>query len=412
VDRDSLRRLRAQPGYLPFVSAATLARVSDEMFSVGVVLLVLDRTGSAGLAGLAVAGITLPSLLTGPLLGAWLDLTGRRRGLMVADQLLITAMLVTLVLVTGNAPDWVVPLVVLAAGLTYPLSFGGFTSLIPSIVPDELLTPANALETTSFNSALVVGPALAGTLAAVFDPAVSLLVEAALALVALALIVRIPGLDSPPEQRQEGRTLLGVAAAGIAQVVAIPELRAITAAAALGMAGLGLLTVGFPLFAVEHLGAERSDAGYMWAAFAVGSTVGALGLVRIQRRFPADRIVLAGYALFGVLMLTWPLAGSLPALLALIAVVSSVDGPTLAAQFALRQQVVSPSYYGQVFTTAAGIKVGSFALGAALAGPVATGLGSAEALLLAAVAQVLAAAVGVTLARLPARALPQASPGR
>ena len=38
--------LRAQPGYLPFVSAATLARVSDEMFSVVVVLLVLERTGN------------------------------------------------------------------------------------------------------------------------------------------------------------------------------------------------------------------------------------------------------------------------------------------------------------------------------------------------------------------------------
>src|SRR5918999_2228106 len=347
------------------------------MFSVGVVLLVLDRTGSAELAGLAVAGITLPSLLTGPLLGAWLDLTGRRRRLMVADQLLITAMLITLVLVTGNAPDWVIPLVVLAAGLTYPLSFGGFTSLIPSIVPDELLTPANALETTSFNSALIVGPALAGTLAAAFDPAVSLIVEAALALVALALIVRIPGPDTRPESREGGRTLLGVAAAGVAQIVAIPELRAITAAAAIGMAGLGLLTVGFPLFAVEHLGAERSDAGYLWAAFAVGSTLGALSLVRMQRRFPAERIVIAGYALFGLLMLSWPLAETLPVLLALIVLVSAVDGPTLAAQFAVRQRVVEPSLYGQVFTTAAGLKVGSFALGAGLAGPVATGIRSA-----------------------------------
>lgn len=158
MDRHSLRGLRDQPGYLAFVSAATLARVSDEMFSVGVVLLVLDRTGSAELAGLAVAAITLPSLLTGPLLGAWLDLTGRRRRLMMADQVVIAAMLVVLVLVTGNGPDWLVPLVVLAAGLTYPLSFGGFTSLIPSIVPDELLTPANALETTSFNSALIAVP--------------------------------------------------------------------------------------------------------------------------------------------------------------------------------------------------------------------------------------------------------------
>jgi predicted MFS family arabinose efflux permease len=411
VDRESLRRLRAQPGYLSFVSAATLARVSDEMFSVGVVLLVLDRTGSAELAGLAVAAITLPSMVTGPLLGAWLDLTGRRRGLMVADQLLIAGMLVVLVLVTGSAPDWVVPLVVLAAGLTYPLSFGGFTSLIPAIVPDELLPPANALETSSFNAALVIGPALAGTLSALAGPEAPLLVEAVLALLALVLIVRIPGLDRRSGHRDDGRALLSVAADGLRQIVAVPELRGITVAAAIGLGGLGLLTVAFPLFAVEHLGAERSDAGYMWAAFAFGSTLGALGLVRLQRRFPPERIVLAGYAIFGTLMLSWPAAGSLPVLLVLIALVSSVDGPTLAAQFALRQQVVPPSLHGQVFTTAAGVKVGSFALGAGLAGPVATGLGSAEALLLAALAQLVGAAVGVALARMPARPLPQASPG-
>jgi MFS family permease len=410
MDRESLRRLRAQPGYLPFVSAATLARVSDEMFSVGVVLLVLDRTDSPGLAGLAVAAITLPSLISGPLLGAWLDLTGRRRHLMVADQLLITAMLVVLVLVVGHGPHWLIPLVVLTAGITYPLSFGGFTSFIPAIVPDDLLPPANALETTSFNSALVVGPALAGTLSGAFTPATPLLVEAALSLVALVLILRIPDLDRGAK-RDEGRTLLGVAAAGIRQIVSVPELRGITVAAAIGLGGLGLMTVTFPLFAVEHLGGERSDAGFMWAAFAAGSTLGALTLVRLQRRIPPERIVLAGYALFGAAMLSWPLADSLTVLLVLIAVAGLADGPALAAQFAVRQQVVPPSLYGQVFTTAAGLKVGSFAMGAALAGPVATGLGSAEAMLVAAGAQLTAAVVGVTLMRMPARALPQASPG-
>jgi predicted MFS family arabinose efflux permease len=409
MDRASLLRLRAQPGYLPFVSAATLARVSDEMFSVGVVLLVLDRTGSAGLAGLAVAAITLPSLVSGPLLGAWLDLTGRRRRLMVLDQVLIASMLVVLVLVVGNAPDWTIPLVVLVAGLTYPLSFGGFTSLIPAIVPEDLLAPANALETTSFNSALVIGPALAGTISAAVDPAASLLVEAGLALLALLLILRIPHLDSGG--RRSGGTLIGVALEGLRQIVTVPELRGITAAGAIGLGGLGLMTVAFPLFAVEHLAGERSLAGYMWAAFAAGSTLGALTLVRLQRRFPPERIVVVGYAVFGAVMLTWPLAGSLPALLALIAIAALADGPALAAQFAVRQQVVPPSLYGQVFTTAAGLKVGSFAVGAALAGPVATGLGSAEAMLVAAAVQVIAAVTGFALMRPGARTVPQASAG-
>jgi len=402
MDRDSLRRLRAQPGYLKFLSAATLARVSDEMFGVGVVLLVLDRTDSPGLAGATVAAITLPSLFSGPLLGAWLDLTGRRRTLMVIDQIVIATVLVALVVLVGHAPTWLIPLVVVPAGITYPLSFGGFTSMIPTLVPGELLPPANAVETTSFNAALVIGPALAGTLSALAGPETPLLVEAALALGALALIVRIPNLDSPPERAEE-RTLWGIAADGLRQLVLVPQLRGVTAAAAIGMTGLGLLTVAFPLFAVEHLGVERSASGYMWAAFAVGSTLGALSLVRIQRRFPPEWIVVGGYATFGLLMLSWPLADSLPVFLLLVSLASLVDGPALASQFAVRQQYVPPSLYGQVFTSAVGVKVGSFALGAALAGAVVTGLGSAEALVVAATLQIVAAVVGVTLMRLPGR---------
>lgn len=402
MDRDSVRRLRAQPGYPGFVAAATLARVSDEMFSVGVVLLVLDRTGSAGLAGATVAALTFPSLVSGPLLGAWLDLTGRRRSLMIFDQLVIASVLVALVALIGNAPNWLIPLVVIPAGITYPLSFGGFTSMIPALVPGELLPPANALETTSFNSALVVGPALAGTLSAVIGPAAPLIVEAVLALAALALIVRIPGLDRPPERARD-RTLWRIAADGLRIIVSVPQLRGVTAAAAFGMTGLGLLTVAFPLFAVEHLDVHRSAAGYMWAAFAVGSTLGALSLVRVQRVFPPERIVFTGYAVFGLLMLTWPLAGALPVFLALVALAALADGPALAAQFGTRQLHVPPSLYGQVFTTAVGIKVGSFSLGAALAGALATGLGSAETLVIGASLQMTGAVVGLTLAHLPGR---------
>jgi predicted MFS family arabinose efflux permease len=416
MDRDSLRRLRAQPGYVRFLSAASLARISDEMFGVGEVLLVLDRTGDEALAGAVVAAVTLPSLVTGPLLGAWLDLTGRRRILMVIDQIVIASVVLALAALVGHAPTWAILLLALPAGVTYPLSFGGFTSMIPSLVPGELLPPANALETSSFNSALVIGPALAGTLSATVGVAAPLIVEAALALAALVLILRIPSLDRPP-QREDGRTLLGIAAEGLLQIVAVPQLRAVTVAAGVGLGGLGLLTVAFPLYAVDHLGVEKSTSGYMWAAFAVGSTIGALALVRLQRRLPPERIVLAGYALFGLLMLTWQLADSVAVLLGLIALAAMVDGPALAAQFAVRQRYVPPSLYGQVFTTAVGLKVGCLALGAAASGALVTRLGSAEVLALAAVMQLTAAAIGVTLARLPGRrvrdaAAPQAAARR
>ena len=313
MDRESLRRLRAQPGYLPFVSAATLARVSDEMFSVGVVLLVLDRTDSASLAGLAVAAITLPSLISGPLLGAWLDLTGRRRWLMVLDQLLISTMLVVLVAASpATRPTGCIPLVVLMAGLTYPLSFGGFTSFIPVIVPDDLLAPANALETTSFNSALVVGPALAGTLSGAFGPATSLLVEAALALVALVLILRIPGLDRGG-RRGDGRTLLGVAAAGhppdrLDARAARHHRRRCDRPRRAG-ADDGRVPAVRGRAPRRRAQRRRASCGPRSRPARRSARSAWCGSSGASRR---ERIVLAGYAVFGVLMLTWPLAGSLP----------------------------------------------------------------------------------------------------
>ena len=401
MDRESVRRLRAQPGYQAFVGAATLARVSDEMFSVGVVLLVLDRTDSPGLAGATVAAITLPSLLTAPLLGAWLDVSGSRRALMALDQVIIAAVLIALVFAIGNAPSWTVLGITAIAGLTYPLSFGGFTSLIPALVPEELLTPANALEASSFNMALVIGPALAGTLSALFGPASPLIVEAALSLVALVLFIRIPDVDRFRERRGPG-DFAGAVLEGLRQVVSIPQLRGVTAAGAIGLIGFGLMTVAFPLFAVEHLDAPRSTAGYMWAAFAVGSTLGALGRVRMQRRFDPWRIVIVGLITFGALMMLWPLASSLPVMLVLIALAALADGPALAATFAVRQRVVPERLYGQVFTTASGLKVGSFSIGAAFAGLAVSELGSGGTILIAAGVQFLAAGVGLLVMRIPA----------
>ena len=160
--RTEYRRLRRTQGYVTFFTAATSARIADEMFSVAVVLYVLDRTGSAIVAGATVACVTFPSLITAPLLGGWLDLTGRRRFAMICDQLLAASGLTLLLLLTGTVPDAAVPALGLVIGLTYPLSFGGFTSMIPLVVPEDLLAPANALEATSFNTALIAGPALGG----------------------------------------------------------------------------------------------------------------------------------------------------------------------------------------------------------------------------------------------------------
>jgi predicted MFS family arabinose efflux permease len=392
--------LAREPGYLRFVGAATFARIADEMFSVGVVLLALERTGSAVLAGVLVAAITLPSLVTAPLLGAWLDLRGRRKALMMLDQAVASAALVAIALLIGRAPDALLVTIALLAGLTWPLSFGGFTSLIPAIVPDELLPRANAVEATSFNVALIAGPLLAGAIAGLAGPEATVLTEAGLTLFTLVLLVGFDALDSGPV-RASG-SLMEVVRDGLRALVEVPQLLGVSVAGALNLAGAGFLTVAFPYFCVEHLDAPRNASGVLWAAFAFGSTVGALALVRLQRRYRPHQVVLVSMLVFGMLMLPWVLAESLAAAVVLVAIGSVADGPGLAATFAVRQDWAPRDLQGQIFTTAAGLKVGAFALGAAAAGPLVTGIGSSGAIVASAATSFVGAAVGWALIRRPA----------
>lgn len=70
----SFGRLLHRPRYPGFVLTVSLARTTGAMFNP--VLLVLARTGSASLAGLTAAATVVPGALTGPVLGAWLTVTG------------------------------------------------------------------------------------------------------------------------------------------------------------------------------------------------------------------------------------------------------------------------------------------------------------------------------------------------
>ena len=394
--------LPAQPGYPAFLLAATLARLATEMFPVAAVLLVLDRTGRPGLAGAVVAATTLPAVVTGPVLGAWLDRTPRRRVALASNQVLLAISLLGILAAAGRTPGWVLVLLAALAGLTGPLATGGYTSMIPLLVPERLLARANALEAASFNTAAIAGPAVAGVVAATAGPAGAILAEAALAGLALPAIARLPRIGVPAGE--DPAPLATAIRQGLGHLARTPVLRGVTVATAVGLGGSGLLTLAMPFWA-ERLGAGRAGAGYLFAALEAGAIAGALVAARPAASWPPQRVVLAGLGLFGLVVAAWPLAPSFGAALGLVAVAGMVEGPAFAATFATRQRWSPPALRGQIFTTAASLKLGMFAIGSAVAGP-ALGLAGVGGILVAAGAvQLLGVALGfATGARDPAQA--------
>jgi MFS-type transporter involved in bile tolerance (Atg22 family) len=249
--------LRAQPGRPALFLAATMARLASEMFPVAVVLLVLDRTGRAALAGAAVAATTLPGVVTGPVLGAWLDRTAHRRTALASNQVVLGASLLAILAAAGRAPGWALLLLAALAGLTGPLATGGFTSMLPSLVPEPLLQRANALEASSFNTAAIAG-------------------------LAVAAIARLPRVA--PVASRAGASMAATIHQGLRHLAGTPVLRGVTVATTVALGGLGLLTLALP-FLAEGLGAGRAGAGYLWAALEAGGMAGALA----GARSPAGR---------------------------------------------------------------------------------------------------------------------------
>ena len=159
------RHLLRRSGYRSFVLTVSLSRTGVTMFGVAGVLLVLRRTGSAPLAGVTAAAAMLPAALSGPLLGAWLDVARSRRMLMVIDQLSSVVCLLALVALAGHAPNWTLPAVAIVYSVTRPFSSASFFSAMAEIVGPELLDHASAIEASSLNVSFVLGPALAGAIA-------------------------------------------------------------------------------------------------------------------------------------------------------------------------------------------------------------------------------------------------------
>jgi len=264
--------------------------------------------------------------------------------------------------------------------------------MIPSLVPERLLPKANALEASSFNTAAIAGPALAGAVAAGPGPAAAVALEAGLSGLALLAIVRLPRVA-----RVASRANASMAATirqGLRHLAGTPVLRGVTVATTVALGGLGLLTLALP-FLAERLGAGQAGAGYLWAALEAGGMAGALAGTRLLAGWPPQRVVLAGLALLGLLMAAWPLAPSFPVALLLVALAGVLEGPAFAATFATRQRWSPVDLRGQIFTTAASLKMGAFAVGAALAGPAVERLGAGGALVAAGAVHVLAALLGM-----------------
>jgi hypothetical protein len=153
-----------------------------------------------------------------------------------------------------------------------------------------------------------------------------------------------------------------------------------------------MLLVCCPVLGAQRLGAPARGA-LLISAMAVASLLANMALARRARPGPADALVLGSTLVMGVSMAAAAMApGWLT--LAAVALAGAGEGPQLTALFAIRHRETPARMRGQVYTTAASLKIAGLAAGAALGGPLA-GRSVTTCLLVAAGIELCAAASGL-----------------
>jgi MFS family permease len=289
VRQATFREVFAVAEFRPLFGTFLLSTIGDELARVALTVLVYQRTESPLLAALTFAIGHLPWLLGGPLLSTLADRLPRHRVLIATDA--ARAVLVALLAIPGTPLPVLLGLLFLIA-LCAPPFESARSALMADVLEGDQYAVATSLGNISLQLAQVIGFVAAGTLVAVFNPAVALLVDAGtFAVSAVWLWARLERRPAPLAEAGEGpRSLWQDTVDGLQFIGRTPRLLAIVGVLWLGsMFAFASEGVAAPL--ADELGQATTAVGILLAANPLGVTIGGLVIARLVPPDRRDRLV-------------------------------------------------------------------------------------------------------------------------
>jgi MFS family permease len=286
-----------------YVSANLVSQIGTWMQRIGQDWLVLQLSGSSGVAlGITTALQFGPTLLFSFYGGVLADRYDKRRVLMFTQSVMgLLALGLGLMVATDSIALWHVYVLAAALGVASSLDTPTRQSFVSEMVGPENLVNAVSLNSTAFNAARLIGPAIAGALiaAAGGDTAPAFLVNAASFATTIAALacMRVGDLRrSTPVARSRGQLR-----ETLAYTRQHPDLMlALLLAFTVGTFGFNS-QITIALMAREVFGLSAAGFGLLSTAYAVGSLSGALLSTRRSTR-PLQRFLVVSAVVFGVLL--------------------------------------------------------------------------------------------------------------
>ena len=369
-DERSYRALLAVPYLGRMVLGMQIARIAQSMVGVTIVLFTLKAYNSATLSGIATFFSIFPGLLLSPIAGALLDRHGRTR-LVALDYFIALVCLsaIGILALLGTLPGWLLVVIAGIASLTAPLSATGVRSLFPLIVPRHLWERVNAMDSTGYVVATIVGPSLAGGLVAVLGGALTFIVIALSYGFAAIIIARTP---EPFGKTVSTGRLLTDSWQGLLYTWHHRTLRGLGFSISVLNFANGTLTIIIPLLVLQRLHLGETFAGLAIAVQGLTGVMSAFVFGRMDTRTRERRMLAVPMAMTGITIavLLWPL--TFVSVVLVMAITGFLNGPIDIALFTLRQRRTDPAWTGRAFAVSMAFNYAGAPIGSGVAGAMAS----------------------------------------
>ena len=373
------------------LSATAMSVTANSIVAIAVPWLVLERTGSAALAGLAGAAAIAPIAVSAVFGGALIDRIGKRRCSMIADTL--SAVAVAAIPLAEGTIGLGIPLLLVLVALGAVFDSPGAAareSLRPDVArhAGKPLAKVNAWGEAAEGVGYLAGPALAGLLLLLVGGFGTL--WASVLLFALALVVTAVTVPTHLSPSPHPEPYLRSVKDGLLYVLRDRTLRAVTlVAAVIWVFILPFETVVLNAFLQET--GQVAAFGAILAAYAGGGIAGALGYGAIAHHLPTRATLVGALTLAGLSLGAFALLPATGVMVALAVLAGIVTGPINPLCAVIIQSRTPERLRGRVIGSYTSLALAAGPLGLLAFGPIVDAFGPAVGFLLIGVGCVLAA---------------------
>ncbi len=349
--------------------ASNLSLLGDFFSYVALSWLVLQLTGSSLALGGVLVVQAVPRTFLIAVGGAVTDRLSARVTMLgsMGLRVLTVGPLAVLVL-SGHVQMWQVYVVSAVFGVVDAFFMPARSSILPRVVHDRELEPANAMLNISSQVMVVAGPALAGAVIAAYGTGWAFAADAACFALGLPLVLWLPGAVAASEARPKSSMGQDIVA-GLRYAWSDVGIRVtLIIVAAVDFGANGAIGVGLPTLAHGRFAAGAQGLGILLAAWGLGALAGAAaaGVVPPPRRFGLLAAGCCAWTGAGVIVL-----GLMPSLLPaviVIAAASFASGVINTYGMSWMQRRTDPAMQGRVMSLLFLASVGLVPIGYAVSG--------------------------------------------